>query len=183
MCQRRQHPARRRRRPRAAAGMPAAVPPLTTAQVLSFKAEGFVVCPGLVDRLTTARWREQIWRALNASPDDPSTFAAAKAHPRLRGAGSDEGPVAAPALHTLPCVQAIVEQLADGNLKSISPDTELIINWGIPVQPKQQWSEPTDGHLDGYGGNRWGGGYMLGATCYLNDVEPEGGGFAYWPRS
>lgn len=24
---------------------------------------------------------------------------------------------------------------------------------------------------------------MLAATCYVNDVEADGGGFAYWPRS
>ena len=33
------------------------------------------------------------------------------------------------------------------------------------------------------GGNRWGGGYMLAATCYVNDVLPDGGAFAYWPKS
>jgi hypothetical protein len=155
---------------------------LSPAQLRTFKVEGVVVCKGLVPRTTTAHWRKQIWSTLGASPDDPTTFAQAQAHPRLRGAGSEAAPIATPALHALPQIQAIVQQLTDGMVKTVSPDTELIINWGRHGNPgghePRQWQAPTDGHLDGYGGNRWGGGYMLAATCYVNDVEPDGGGFA-----
>ena len=182
-------------------------PPLSPDQLLAFKVEGVVVCRGLVPKSTTARWREQIWNTLEADPDDPSTYASAAGHPRLRGAGSEARPVANPALCELPQVQAIVEQLCDDKMKNVSPDTELIINWGHRHQEEQPvtWEEPPDGHLDGYvspaphasqaflralrvcapeqGGNRWGGGYMLAATCYVNDVLPDGGAFAYWPKS
>lgn len=169
---------------------------LSAAQLRSFKDEGVVFLKGLVPRATTAHWRDQIWRTLEASPDDPTAIARAQVHPRLRGAGSEAAAIATPALHELPQIQAIVQQLCDGMVKTVSPDTELIINWGTSavkqsdalgqVQPRSapgEWSAPIDGHLDGYGGNRWGGGYMLAATCYVNDVDADGGGFAYWPRS
>ena len=42
---------------------------------------------------------------------------------------------------------------------------------------------PDSGHIDGYGPGGWSGGFMLGATTYMDDVEPGGGGFVYWPRS
>ena len=86
-------------------------------------------------------------------------------------------------------MQAIVEQMCDGMFKNVGPDTELIINWGSLAGrsaadgPPPEWLAPTDGHLDGYGGNRWGGGYLLMAICYINDVVPDGGGLCYWPRS
>ena len=95
-------------------------PPLSPEQLLAFKAEGVVVCRGLVPKSTTARWREQIWSTLEADPDDPSTYAAAQGHPRLRGAGSEARPVASPALCELSQVQAIVEQLCDDKMKNVS---------------------------------------------------------------
>ena len=136
----------------------AATTTLTPAQLRSFKEDGIVICEGLVPRATTAHWREQIWTTLEASPDDPSTFAQARAHPRLGGAGSEAAPIASPALHELPQIQAIVQQLCDGMVKNVSPDTELIINWGhqeeeegsATEQRPAAWVAPADGHLDGY---------------------------------
>ena len=46
-------------------------------------------------------------------------------------------------------VQAIVAQMADGMLKTVGPDTELIINWGSGANGAGEWEEPQDGHLDG----------------------------------
>ena len=42
---------------------------------------------------------------------------------------------------------------------------------------------PATGHIDGYGPGGWSGGFMLGATAYLEDVEDGGGAFVYWPQS
>ena len=39
------------------------------------------------------------------------------------------------------------------------------------------WNMPATGHIDGYGPGGWSGGFMLGATAYLEDVEDEGGAF------
>jgi ectoine hydroxylase-related dioxygenase (phytanoyl-CoA dioxygenase family) len=47
----------------------------------------------------------------------------------------------------------------------------------------QQWAPAENGHIDGYGPNGWSGGFMLGATTYIDDVEPGGGAFSYWPKS
>ena len=45
------------------------------------------------------------------------------------------------------------------------------------------WDWPAQGHIDGYGPGGWSGGFMLGATAYLDDVEANGGAFIYWPQS
>jgi ectoine hydroxylase-related dioxygenase (phytanoyl-CoA dioxygenase family) len=57
---------------------------------------------------------------------------------------------------------------------------QILVQW--PKQD-QEWGMPSSGHIDGYGPNGWSGGFMLGATTYLYDVEPQGGAFIYWPKS
>ena len=57
----------------------------------------------------------------------------------------------------------------------------MLVKW--PGPEGSAWKMPDSGHMDGYGPGGWSGGFMLGATTYMDDVEPGGGGFVYWPRS
>ena len=57
----------------------------------------------------------------------------------------------------------------------------MLVKW--PGPEDAAWQVPDSGHIDGYGPAGWSGGFMLGATAYIDDVEPRGGGFVYWPRS
>ena len=50
-----------------------------------------------------------------------------------------------------------------------------------PTRPHPARSLSERAHRYG-GANSWRGGFMLGATLYLRDVQPQGGGFV-WPRS
>ena len=45
------------------------------------------------------------------------------------------------------------------------------------------WRPPSEGHIDGYGPGGWSGGFMLGITTLLSDVQQKGGAFTIWPRS
>ena len=56
----------------------------------------------------------------------------------------------------------------------------MLVHW---PRSEGHWDMPATGHIDGYGPGGWSGGFMLGATAYLEDVEDEGGGFVYWPQS
>ena len=58
---------------------------------------------------------------------------------------------------------------------------QVLAQW--PRKEEHQWQMPDNGHIDGYGPNGWSGGFMLGATTYMYDVESEGGAFIYWPKS
>eukprot|EP01046_Picozoa_sp_COSAG06_P027936 COSAG06_NODE_2492_length_6769_cov_2.361619_5_plen_235_part_00 len=181
----------------AAAAAAVATTTLTPAQLRSFKEEGIVICKGLVPRGITAHWREQIWTTLEASPDSPSTFAQAREHPRLAGAGSEAAPIASPALHELPQIQAIVQQLCDGMVKNVSPDTELIINWGhqgeegsAAEQRPAAWVAPVDGHLDGYVITKVQQSHFLPhalkvRACFVPGTEATGGaaGTCWQPRA
>ena len=47
---------------------------------------------------------------------------------------------------------------------------------------RSQYGKCTSSRTFG-GANSWRGGFMLGATLYLRDVQPQGGGLFVWPRS
>ena len=57
--------------------------------------------------------------------------------------------------------------------------------WPDPDRAEKEWTPPGGGHVDGGNTNKggWKGGFMLGAILMLEDVEPNGGCFYYWPRS
>ena len=46
--------------------------------------------------------------------------------------------------------------------RAVSSDTETLVNF--PEPEGTAWAAPADGHLDGYGGGKWGGGFQLAAT-------------------
>lgn len=56
----------------------------------------------------------------------------------------------------------------------------MLVQW---PRSEGHWQMPATGHIDGYGPGGWSGGFMLGATAYLEEVQEEGGAFVYWPQS
>ena len=147
----------------------AAKPILSPAQIEFFKEQGYLILEDFIDPDTVVGWREQIWRHLGASLEEPDQWP------------DDyvvEGFSHEPVFGHMPQMAAAVEQLGGG--KFTGGGSGPLVKW---PQAGENWSMPEQGHIDGYGPNGWSGGFMLGATTYLYDVEPGGGAFVYWPAS
>jgi hypothetical protein len=143
---------------------------LTTDQIQSFKDNAFLVLPGFVDVDQIAAWREQFWSHIGAQAEDSSTW------PDNYVIGDFS---VNPPLGDLPQMRSIVDQLGGGMFAG--GGGSMLVQW--PKTDDSSWSLPANGHIDGYGPGGWSGGFMLGATTYLEPVEEQGGGFVYWPQS
>ena len=144
--------------------------PLNSGQIDLFKRQGFLLLEGLIDPETLSAWRDQFWSHVGADRDDPATWPEDYV---IQGFGVD------PPLGQLPGMRAIIEQLGGGMFGG--GGGSMLVKW--PGPEDAAWQMPDSGHIDGYGPGGWSGGFMLGATTYMDDVEPGGGGFVYWPRS
>lgn len=144
---------------------------LDAEQITHFKEHGYVILPGFVDTDTLGRWRDQFWQHVGADRDEPSSWPDDYV---VKDFGVE------PAFGKLSTMQTIVDQLGGGMFAG--GGGSMLVQW---PKSQAQWEAPAQwqGHIDGYGPNGWGGGFMLGATTYLEDVEARGGGFYYWPDS
>ena len=142
---------------------------LDTDQITHFKQHGYVILRGFIDNDLLQNWRDQFWGHVSAQADDPATW-------------PDDYVVKEfsvdPAFGHLPQMQSIIEQLGGGMFSG--GGGSMLVQW---PKPDADWQAPTQGHIDGYGPGGWSGGFMLGATTYLEQVEAGGGGFFYWPDS
>ena len=144
--------------------------PLDPGQIDLFKRQGFLLLEGLVDPETLSAWRDQFWSHVGADRGDPATWPEDYV---IQGFSVD------PPLGQLPRMRTIIEQLGGGMFGG--GGGSMLVKW--PGPEDAAWQMPDSGHIDGYGPGGWSGGFMLGATTYMDDVEPGGGGFVYWPRS
>ena len=114
---------------------------LTQQQVEAFRSVGFVTVEGLVEAGVLQTWQAQLWEAVGADPaDTPAQWRESS------GATTHSlGPAVSPALHELPQVRAIAEQLGGLGMKTVSPDTETLVNFPEPTGTS--WAPPLDGHL------------------------------------
>ena len=145
---------------------------LTDKQISDFKENGYLIIEKFIEEEILRSWRVQLWNHLESDLEDrqswPNDYVM-------------EGFSVLPPEHTfgsLPQVNTVIEQLGGGMFSG--GGGQILAQW--PKQD-QEWSMPSSGHIDGYGPNGWSGGFMLGATTYLYDVEPKGGAFIYWPKS
>jgi hypothetical protein len=142
---------------------------LTDTQIDHFKAEGYVILSGFFATAQIEAWHDIFWTHVGARADEPKTWPDSYV---IDGLALDPVPGG------LPPMQAIIEQLSDGMFGG--GGGSMLIQW---PKPDQDWQLPGNGHIDGYGPGGWSGGFMLGATTYLEDVEARGGAFIYWPQS
>lgn len=143
---------------------------LNAAQINQFKLNGYLVLENVFEKATIEAWRQQIWRTLGTSMEEPEAW------PRDRGLDGYVYDPPESALVNHPLLTSIVDQLSGSSF--VAGDGIPIIRW---PEPEQDWHMPQSGHIDAYGG-RWLP-FMIGATTYLYDVEPGGGAFIYWPGS
>ena len=142
---------------------------LTDAQIDHFKTAGFVVLPNFFEPTLVEAWRDIFWRHVGAQADDPDSWPESYVV---------EGLALEPVPGSLPQMQAVVQQLGGGMFAGSGGS--MLVQW---PKPDQDWQLSAIGHIDGYGPGGWSGGFMLGATSYLEDVEKRGGAFIYWPQS
>ena len=138
-------------------------------QIEHFKQHGFVVLRQFVEAGTLANWRDQFWNHVKGDRNDETTWPDDYV---VKNFSVDPG------FGNLPDMQEIIEQLGGGMFNG--GGGSMLVKW--PTS-ESQWQAPNEGHIDGYGPNGWSGGFMLGATSYLDDVDEHGGGFYYWPDS
>lgn len=145
---------------------------LTTEQIASFKENGFLILPGLIEPVVIDAWRRSFWGQVGADPQVPATW-------RAR-AYTLEGFRVEPEEATMNRhrkVAAVVEQLGGGRFEADSGPP--LVHWpsGKDAWPGVRW-----GHVDAYPPTFWYP-FMFAITAYAYDVEPMGGGFTYWPQS
>ncbi len=153
---------------------------LSTEQIQSFKRDGYVVVRDLIEESILENWRGQISETYG-SLESPPNQEAARESGRSREhitvlTGFRFDPDTRFANH--PGVRAIVDQLGDGQFTGDDGNIRLL--W---PDPQREWDFPDSGHIDGYFGKRRTFPFVLGIVTYLFDVEPHGGGTAFWPGS
>ena len=147
---------------------------LTPEQVDFFKLNGYVILKNFIEVETIENWRDQIWQHLKADLSDPNGWPNSyvidgfKVEPENQIFGQ------------LPQVRQVVDQLGGGLFNGGGGG--VLAHWP-QEENEHQWKLPNNGHIDGYGPNGWSGGFMLGATTYMYNVESKGGAFVYWPKS
>ena len=138
-------------------------------QITHFKQHGYVILRGFINDATLGRWREQFWDHVGARSGDPDTWPEDYV---VKDFGVE------PSFGGLPQMQRVIAQLG-GDMFG-GGGGSMLVQW---PKADTQWQAPTQGHIDGYGPGGWSGGFMLGATTYLEAVEAGGGAFYYWPDS
>ena len=142
---------------------------LDTDQIDYLKQHGYLILRNFVDGDTLQTWRDQFWGHVGAASGDPSTWPDDYV---VKDFGVD------PSFGQLPQIREIITQL--GGDRFAGGGGSMLVQW---PNPDADWEAPARGHIDGYGPGGWSGGFMLGATTYLEEVEPGGGGFYFWPDS
>jgi len=142
---------------------------LTNEDIAHFKKKGFVILPNFIDNEQIIDWNDQFWNYISALPENPTTWPESYV---IDGFSTD------PVFGHLPQMEKVVQQL--GGVNFSGGGGSMLVQW-----PKRDghWKMPESGHIDGYGPNGWSGGFMLGATAYLEDVTDEAGAFVFWPES
>ena len=146
--------------------------PLTPEQIDYFKIHGYLILENLIDESPIAHWRSLAWRALGSRLDTPETWHRDK---YVIDGFQDEPPESA--FGRYPALAAIIDQVGGGDFEG-GGGSPLVV-WPDLDKP---WQGRTSGHVDAYGPGGWTP-FMIGATTYLYDVEPRGGGFTFWPDS
>ena len=180
---------------------------LSPRQLATFKADGAVLLPALVDEAQLASWRDQAWAAVAASEgravdrDDRSTWPVGQ----LGNVASELQPK--PALGELPQVQALMDFLGDGAFAGGSHMLKAIFPSALDDAARRKKVHPTKGDSGSFAGlgtaavrahaaanaskaapsslpfgdhMDGSGHHRVAITLYLDDCEEDGGCFMYW---
>ncbi|MBS10854.1 MAG: hypothetical protein CME19_04540 [Gemmatimonadetes bacterium] len=161
---------------------------LTEAEITQFKKEGYLVKRGIIDQDYCARARERLWDdpAPSMKQDDPDSWVGPFKQDeesedpqnfkrgyrwQYRKVGKEDWMVEGLSRH--PFVQGVVTQLL-GEDRFTQPKGVRGIYCTLPQANAER--KPRHVHIDE-------GPSTLGFVCYVDRVDPDGGGFTVWPRS
>ena len=136
-------------------------------QIESFKANGYLVMPGFIDSEQIEEWRDQFWSHLGCTLAEPEKWPE-----KVTDFEPD------PIFGNMPELQSIARQVGGGHFRG--GGCGVAVRW---PQQDQEWAMPESGHLDGYPGEGCQAVLLIGATTYLDDSQPGGGNYVYWPAS
>jgi len=150
---------------------------LTPEQIASFKEDGYVVVPNLIDSNTLENWRDQIRSQIGDVSDQETAGDPEKHRKDLTVLKNFRFSPEESQLVNQPKVKAIIDQMGGGQFLGKDGNIRLLY-----VEPDKEWTRPSNGHIDGWHAKR-DLPFLLGLATYLYDVEPHGGGTAFWPGS
>lgn len=154
------------------------MPYLTDPEKAFFKENGYLIRTDLLTAEQVDAARDALWEGIEADRDDPDTWV--NAGPRSPCPGSHPA-IRATVMET-PVFDIAEELVGKDKLNPGGPGPALVYPSG-----DDQWTKPTQGHLDGYytptNGVAEGtvGLFHVGTTIYVEDIEPHGGCFTIWP--
>ena len=152
---------------------------LTPEDRATFKENGYLVKHNTLTEEQLQKALDVIWERLDCDRDDPGTWI--DSGPRNPPVG--DHPAILATLYESPVFDMAEEIVGQGTLPR---DGRPSPHFRFPTG-RTDWKRPSGGHLDGYYTPTNGvpegtvGKFSLGATLYLNRVEPRAGGFTLFP--
>ncbi len=161
---------------------------LTDDEILQFKRDGYLVKRGIIDKSYCATACDRLWDdpPPSLSKDDPKTWIGPikpeeesedpdnfKKGYRWQYRKVSTEPWMREGLSFHPFVQSVVNQLL-GKGRFTQPESVRGIYGTLPYGDVAR--TPRTMHIDA-------GQATIGVVCYVDRVEPDGGGFALWPGS
>ena len=157
---------------------------ISTEEKLSFKRNGFLAVPDVVESSLAEEISSAIWEGIDADRADPATIIgegyhldvyAAVDRPDLFGRVND-------------AIFPLAEELVgEGVLDPPGDRVQIALKFPDEEQVLSGTALPDHGHIDGYGpGFARNGrvhGFTIGVAVYYEDVDPRSGGFTVWPGS
>ena len=157
------------------------MPHLTAADKTFFKENGYLIKRDVLTEDQIGAAQDALWQGIEAKRADPATWIGAgprvpvqSSHPAIRAT-----------LHESSAFTMAEELVGKDRLGAGgSPGPHLVFPTG-----DDEWSLPEHGHLDGYYTPTNGvpegtvGSFHVGASIYVENVEPRGAGFTVWPGS
>ncbi|NKB69712.1 MAG: hypothetical protein GKR89_21795 [Candidatus Latescibacteria bacterium] len=145
-----------------------------------FKEHGYLVRQDVLSRDQIEAAQDALWEGIEADRTDQATWIGAGPRVPVRS----NHPAIRATLHESPAFAMAEELVGKDRLNQGGPGPHLNFPTG-----SDDWTLPTGGHLDGYytptNGVAEGtvGCFQVGVTIYVEDIEPQGGGFTLWPGS
>ncbi len=150
---------------------------LSAEQQRQYETEGFLLVSGLIPAEVAAEAEAAMWRALNADPQEPTSWEAARSAPRVF-----EEP-ALLACYTEPMLAAAATLAGDDPATFQPPKRAFALNV-FPQEDEWQWPGPHIDHaLKEHGHKTFPRAFRIAAMTFLSDVPPHGGGTIVWPGS
>ncbi len=150
---------------------------LTETQLAQYVAESYLLVSGLIPRDISVRAEAEMWRLLNASPDDPESWPPTPPHHQVFHSPE------LIAVYT-PDFIAAAERLAGDPADTFkAPNNAYAINV-FPEAGEWRWPHPHIDHSIKKDGHKtFPRAFRIAAMTFLSDVPRHGAGTVVWPGS